>query len=203
MRRLIANRTMRVLGGSVLAVLIAAGAAMGWLGKDGAAKAATKSSKQVESIAMAPMNDRYLVAVSSNTTTGNSERILTSTDGARTWSATALPASGWGSDIQTVAVLGSGATLVAIDGDQNNGPSAVIQSTDGGKTWRPGLRIAEFGRVYADPASATTAWLCVPNTTDGRNGLFVSVDSGRTWTRRGPNRGCFGFAAKPTSRLLI
>ncbi len=65
----------------------------------------------------------------------------------------------------------------------------VFRSTDGGDTWNPvtnGLPTTDVARIVfaAGVSSPQTMYTAIVNTASGLRGLYVSTDSGQSWTQR-------------------
>lgn len=149
---------------------------------------------------------RAMVALRGHVVIGREGRsVLVSRDSGETWRNTggALPA-----DLQTVWALAHPDTLNApqrILGVAATGASGaqvrLIESTDGGDTWRDAGRLAELDVLFTVPTDTMRlygppAMLFVDNASgSGRTGflysaagLFASTDNGATWSRRGSAR---------------
>lgn len=162
------------------------------------------------SIALAPPATAWIV------TGGSVSRLLRSTDGGASWTASALPL-GDGSEAAgafSVATL-DGVHGIAVGGDYTKPDLSAghyARTTNGGRTWSaPGTDAAESPAGYRScvagvPGTANRVWITV-----GTSGADASFDGGVTWEPIGSealnsialaSSGRMGFAVGPAGTIL-
>jgi photosystem II stability/assembly factor-like uncharacterized protein len=114
--------------------------------------------------------------------TTNPSRIFASGDFGATWAQVTSSAFATGFNLYDVAMSSSGAVQVVWGGSN----AGICTSADTGATW-----------TYREPTGSTMSWRAVGVSGDGTHmtaaaytaaQLYVSTDSGETWTARGPSK---------------
>ena len=135
--------------------------------------------------------------------TGNASpaRVLRTTDGGATWSASPVPlVAGEAAGVASVAFRDdrTGVALGGNIGDANAFADAVAITSDGGATWALGGRLPFAGAAYgAAYVPGTGALLAV-----GPGGVGLSRDDGRTWVLV-DDRTFWGVAAASASAAWV
>lgn len=127
-------------------------------------------------------------------------RVLRSSDGGLTWSATPTPlASGPSSGIFSIAFRDADHGIV-VGGDyrkENEAIDNAAVTNDGGRSWTKVTGLSGFRSVVSYRPGASTAALVAV----GPQGADESTDDGRTWTPLTGAAGLHTFAFAPTGRV--
>jgi len=121
---------------------------------------------------------------------GNINPLRVSTDYGVTWSNTRASFAEWTAD--SVAVTADGSTVIAsAAGDRSSGPggsccSGVWKSTDVGQNWTR-IFYPETYNNYPHVSISSDGSVITVGTRAPNNGVFISQDSGATWTNSIPS----------------
>ncbi len=135
--------------------------------------------------------------------TGNADpaRVLRTTDGGRSWSASDTPVAGGEATGLASVAFRSDTHGVAVGGDVSDPASeadVVARTTDGGRTWQLSGRLpfpgAAYGAAYVPESSALVAV--------GPGGAALSRDDGHTWTLL-DGRAWWGVAASAPDAIWL